>query len=154
MICDKLATFADDTALNTGVAGSYIIGDQIDLQAARNVGAALGHATLFLVIKVQTTATSGGAATATFDLVTDDNGSLSSPTVIFTSPTFAVASMTAGTVLAIVALPIGGAYERYIGIRQTTGVAAFTAGKIDAFVTTTPPVRFAYPQGTGASIAA
>ena len=33
MITDKLATFADDTALNTGAAGDYVIGDQIDLGA-------------------------------------------------------------------------------------------------------------------------
>lgn len=154
MICDKLATFADDTALNTGAAGSYIIGDQIDLQVARGIGTLIGHAQMWLVIKVQTTATSGGAATGTFDLVTDDNGSLSSPTVIFSTPSFAVANMTAGTLLAVVALPISSAYERYIGIQQRTGTAAFTAGKIDAFLTTSPPAYRAYAQGSGASIAA
>lgn len=153
MICDKLATFADDTALNTGAAGSYIIGDQLDLQVARNVAAALGHAQLWLVIKVQTTATSGGSATAIFDLVTDDNSSLSSPTTLISSPSFAVAAMTANTVLLITALPVGGTFERYLGIQQRTGTAAFTAGKVDAFITTTPPIRYAYAQGSGAQIA-
>lgn len=153
MICDKLATFADDTALNTGAAGSYIIGDQIDLSVARNIGVAIGHATLYLVIKVQTTATSGGAATGSFSLVTDDNGSLSSPTVVVSSPAYAVAGMTAGTLLLVTAIPIGATFERYIGIQQTTGTAAFTAGKIDAFLTTTPPAYKAYAQGTGAAIA-
>lgn len=153
MICDKLATFADDTALNTGVAGSYIIGDQLDLSVARNIGVAIGHATLYLVIKVQTTATSGGAATGTFDLVTDDNGSLSTPTVVVSSPAYAVANMTAGTLLLVTAIPIGATFERYIGIQQRTGTAAFTAGKIDAFLTTTPPAYKAYAQGSGAAIA-
>lgn len=153
MIADKLATFADDTALNTGVAGSYIIGDQIDLQVARNVGVALGFAQLFLVIKVQTTATSGGAATGTFDLVTDSDSALGSPTVLASTAAFPVASMTAGTILGIIALPIGGTFERYLGIQQRTGTAAFTAGKIDAFLTTTPPARRDYAQGTGAAIA-
>lgn len=153
MICDKLATFADDTALNTGAAGSYIIGDQLDLQVARNVAAALGHAQLWLVIKVQTTATSGGAATGTFDLVTDDNSALSSPTVLVSSAAIPVASLTANTVILITALPVGGTFERYLGIQQRTGTAAFTAGKIDAFLTTTPPIRYAYAQGSGAQIA-
>lgn len=153
MICDKLLTFADDTALNTGAAGSYIIGDQVDLQVARNVGAVLGFATLYLVLTVQTTATSAGAATATFDLVTDDNGALASPTVLASTATFAVAGMTAGAVLGVLALPVGGTYERYLGIQQRTGVAAFTAGKINAFLTTTPPFRYAYAQGDGAAIA-
>lgn len=154
MICDKLATFADDLALNTGAAGSYIIGDQIDLQVARNVASALGNGTLFLCAKVNTTATSGGAATLTLDLVTDDNGSLSSPTVLISSASVAVASLTAGAVVLLTALPIGATFERYIGIQQRTGTAAFTAGKLDVFLTTTPPVRTQYAQGTGASIAA
>ena len=154
MICDKLATFADDLAVNTGAAGSYIIGDQIDLQVVRNIGVALGFAQTWLVVKVNTTFTSGGSATAQFNLVTDDNGSLSSPTVLLSSAALPVASLTAGTAILISALPVGGnAYERYIGIQQVTGVAAFTAGKIDAFITTTPPVRYAYPQGDGAAIA-
>ena len=153
MICDKLATFADDTALNTGAAGSYIIGDQIDLQVARGIGTLIGHAQLWLVVKVQTTATSGGSATLAVNLVTDDNGALSSPTVIASTPAFAVANLTAGTVLAVFALPISSAYERYIGIQQVTGTAAFTAGKIDAFLTTSPPAYRAYAQGAGAGLA-
>lgn len=152
MICDKLATFADNTALNTGAAGNYIIGDQIDLQVERNIGVALGHAQLWLVIKVASDATSGGSATGTFDLVTDDNGSLSSPTVIASTPTYAVADLETGTALAILAVPISDAYQRYIGIRQRTGTAAFTGGSIDAFFTTTPPAYRAYAQGDGAAI--
>lgn len=152
MICDKLATLADDTALNTGAAGSYIIGDQIDLQVARSLGN-VGLGAVYLVIKVQTTATSAGAATGQFSLVTDDNGALASPTVVFSSPTFAVANMTAGTILAVIAVPVT-QLERYIGLQQTTGTAAFTAGKVDAFFTTTPPALYAYAQGAGASIAA
>jgi hypothetical protein len=47
----------------------------------------------------------------------------------------------------VLAVPISDAVERYIGIQQRTGVAAFTAGKINAFLTTTPPARRAYPDG-------
>lgn len=147
MIVDKLLTFADDVALNTGAAGSYIIGDQIDLQVARNIGVGVGAGQLYLVVKVATTATSGGSATGQINLVTDDNASLSSPTVIASTPAMPVAQMTKGKVLAVFALPVSDAYERYIGIQQVTGTAAFTAGAIDAFLTNTPPAYRAYPDG-------
>lgn len=152
MISDKLNTIAEGVALNTGVAGSYIIGDQIDLGVARNIGVSPGLGQLYLVITVDEVATSAGAATGQFSLVTDDNGALSSPTVIFSTPAYPVANMTAGAILAVVALPISDAYERYIGLQQTTGVAAFTGGKINAFLTQTPPARRAYPQGDGAAL--
>lgn len=147
MIADALLTFCDNTALNTGAAGSYIIGDQIDLQVARNIGVGVGEGQLYLVVTVDTTATSGGAATLTIDLVTDDNGSLSSPAVLASSAAVPVASLTQGAKVIVLALPISDSYERYIGIQQRTGVAAFTAGKINAFLTTTPPARRAYPDG-------
>jgi len=131
MILDKLGQFASQIALNTGGAGSYIVGDVIDLQVIRDVGAG---ARVFLVVEVDTTATSGGSATGVFNLVTDDNSAMSSPAVIISSASFAVAAMTAGKVLMAVVLPTEGvAYERYLAIQQVTGVAAFTAGKINAF---------------------
>ena len=79
MICDALATFCDNTALNTGAAGTYIIGDVIDLGATS--GGLRDDQNIYLVATVATTATSGGAATGAFDLVTDDNSSISSGTV-------------------------------------------------------------------------
>ncbi len=144
MITDVLTTFADNTALNTGAAGNYTIGDVLDLGAtARGLGSDPG---LFLVITVATTATSGGSATGTFSLITDDNSAMSSATVILSSGTFAVASMTQGATLLVTALPIADNVERYLAIRQTTGTAAFTAGAVNAFLTNTPPGRYAYPD--------
>ncbi len=134
MILDERTEIADAVSLNTGAAGSYILGDQIDLGNIRDIG---NGQDVYLVVTVDTTATSGGSATGQFNLVTDDNGSLSSPTVLASSRAWPVASMTAGTVLMAIALPIEGvAYERYIGLQQVTGTAAFTAGKINAFLTT------------------
>lgn len=136
MILDERTEFCDAVALNTGGAGSYLLGDVIDLGEAKDLG---NSTPLYLVIQVDTAATSGGSATGTFSLVTDDNDSLSSPSVLVSSPAWAVADMTAGKVLLEVQLPMEGtAYERYLGIRQTTGTAAFTAGKINAFITHTP----------------
>lgn len=132
MILDERNEFADATALNTGAAGDYVIGDVIDLGVAgRDIG---NGADLDFVVQVDTTATSGGAATLAVSLATDDNSSLSSPTKLVTSPAIAVASLTAGATVFRVKVPAG-TYERYIGVVQTTGVAAFTAGKINAFLT-------------------
>jgi hypothetical protein len=132
MILDERGEFCDAVALNTGAAGSYLLGDVIDLGVARDLG---GDQAVYLVVSVDTAATSGGSATGQFNLVTDDNASLSSPTVLVSSVAWPVASMTAGKTLMAVQLPMEGtAYERYIGIQQVTGTAAFTAGKVNAFL--------------------
>lgn len=137
MILDERTEFADAVALNTGAAGTYLIGDQIDLGAAqRDVG---NGEPLYLVITVDTLPTSGGAATAQFTLASDDSSAIATngtASVHFVTKAFAISDMAAGTVLAAVALPIQGvAYERYLGILQTTGTAAFTGGKVNAFLT-------------------
>lgn len=132
MILDERGEFCDATALNTGAAGSYLLGDVVDLGVARDLG---GDQAVYLVVTVDTAATSAGSATGQFNLVTDDNASLSSPTVLVSSVAWPVASMTAGKTLMAVQLPMEGtAYERYIGIQQVTGTAAFTAGKVNAFL--------------------
>lgn len=132
MWLDERNEFCDATSLNTGAAGDYVIGDVIDLGlAGRDIG---NGEPLEFVVQVDTTATSGGAATLAVSLATDDNSSLSSPTKIVTSPAIAVASLTAGTTIFRVKVPAG-TYERYIGVVQTTGTAAFTAGKVNAFLT-------------------
>ena len=133
MILDERTEFCDATALNTGAAGNYLIGDVVDLGVARDLG---GDMAVYLVVSVDTTATSGGSATGQFNLVTGDNASLTSPTTLVSSKAWTVATMTAGTVLMAIQLPLEGTlYERYIGIQQVTGTAAFTAGKVNAFLT-------------------
>jgi hypothetical protein len=136
MILDKRNEFCDATALNTGAPGTYLIGDQIDLGTARDVG--LGEP-LYLVITVDTQPTSAGAATAQFTLASDDTANIATSgtaSVHFQTKAFSIAEMTAGAVLAAVALPTEGvAYERFLGILQTTGTEAFTGGKINAFLT-------------------
>lgn len=155
MLSDALLNFAVDEPLNTGAAASYMIGDQVDLGvAARGVGSLSGHQALWLVITVDTAATSGGAATGTFQVVTDSDPAFGSPTVVATTTTIPVASMTASgaEALAVLPFPTGAALERYIGLRQVTGTAAFTGGVVTAVVTHTPPQRFHYAQGAGASL--
>ena len=143
MIIDKRLEFGDFLALNTGVAGSYIIGDQADLSIGRDLG---GDQTLYLVVMVEVQPTSGGAATLQINLITDDNAPMASPAILLQSRVFSLAQMTPGAVLMCVPLPVEGPvpYERFLGIQQVTGVAAFTGGRINAFLTATPPQWKAY----------
>jgi hypothetical protein len=136
MILDKRNEFCDAVALNTGAAGTYLLGDQIDLGVARDMG---NGEPMYLVITVDTLPTSAAStATAQFTLASDDSASISTSTstVHLLTKAFAISEMAAGTMLAAIALPMEGvAYERYLGILQTTGTQAFTGGKINAFLT-------------------
>lgn len=147
MIIDTRTQFCAATALNTGAAGTYAIGDVIDL---KKNGLDVGHGgSLYLVIKAATAATSGGAATASFALASDSTAALAtdgSASVHFTTGPIALAKMTAGATLAVIELPTAD-YERYLGLLQTTGTAAFTGGSVNAFLTLDPPKWKAYPDG-------
>jgi hypothetical protein len=137
MIFDKRNEFCDAVALNTGAAGTYLLGDQIDLGVARDMG---NGEPMYLVITVDTLPTSAAStATAQFTLASDATASIAtdgSATVHLLTKAFAISEMGAGKVLAVIALPMEGvAYERYLGVLQTTGTQAFTAGKINAFLT-------------------
>lgn len=146
MILDDRLEFADALALNTGAAGTYLLGDVIDLGAV--VPGDIGNGEpLYLVITVDTTATSGGSATADFRLASDAQAAIAtdgSATVHATTGAQAVATLTAGKKF-VIPLPLEGPlYERYLGILQVTGTAAFTAGKINAFITLDPTGWKAY----------
>ena len=135
MITDRLTTFCSAVALNTGAAGTYNVGDLINMEDLRDIGQ--GNP-LYLVITVSTTATSGGSATGQFRLVSDATSTISTTTatVHAVSAAHAVADMVAGFSVFVIALPQEGTvYEQYLGIQQITGTAAFTAGNIDAFLT-------------------
>jgi len=144
MLIDTLTEFCDGTALNTGVPGTYNIGNLIDTTNVRDIGM---ETDIYLVISVQTTATSGGAATAQFRLVSDATATISTTTatVHATTAVFAVANMGAGTSLFVMQLPReGNLYEQFVGLQQLTAGAAFTGGKIDAFLTAEPSTWKAY----------
>lgn len=149
MILDERTEFADATALNTGVAGSYLIGDVVDLKGPTtepNTTKDMEGSDLYLVIQVDTAVTSGGAGTAAFSLASDAQAAIAvdgTQSEHFRTKAFALAEMTAGAILACVKLPRGN-YERYLGIVQTTAVAALTAGKINAFLTADPAIWRAY----------
>lgn len=149
MILDERLEFCDAVALNTGAAGSYLLGDVIDLQLAAGGDIGAGEP-LYLIIQVDTTATSGGSATANFTLASDAQAAIAtdgSATVHSTTGAIAVATLTAGRTYCFALPSQGNVYERYLGILQTTAVAAFTAGKINAFITLDPTGWRAYADG-------
>ena len=143
MILDELNEFADSTALNTGAAGTYTIGDQIDLQKVRDLG---GDKALYLVVQVDVGINAAGAGTVQLKLTSADDAALTTnPTdhvmgpvhVTSTTSGNAGGALAAGKRLLAVALPLEGdiAYRRYVGIRQVTGTSAITAGAVSAFLT-------------------
>lgn len=138
MIIDKRLEFCDATALNTGAAGTYLLGNQVDLSVVRDVG--VGDS-LYLVIAATTgITTAGSAGTVSFVLASDDSASISTTTSTrhATSAAWVTGStaIAAGTVLFAIELPMQGTvYERYLGILQITGTTALNAGAIDAFLT-------------------
>jgi hypothetical protein len=135
MILDERNEFADASALSTAATGRALVGDVIDLGAtSQDIG---NGEPLYLVIQVDTAVTSGGSATVSFELASDASASIATDgtaTVHFATSAIAKASLTAGVVVAAVALP-NGTYERYLGILQNVGTAALTAGKVNAFLT-------------------
>lgn len=148
MILDDRLEFADALALNTGAAGTYNLGDVIDTKSTTidpNTTRDLEGSELYLVVRIGTAATSGGSATLQVRLVSDDTAtpSTTTATVHATSAAIAVASLTAGATVMVTRLPAG-SYERYVGIQQITGTAAFTAGTLDAFLVSDPALYRAY----------
>jgi hypothetical protein len=133
MLIDKRATFGGPIALLTSAPGTAKWGEALDMSVARDLGEG---EPIYLRMLVGTAATSGGSATAVFELVTADNEALTTnPVVLLSTPSFAVAAMTAGKDIINVPLPKA-TYKRWLGIRQVTGTAAFTAGSVWAFLTT------------------
>lgn len=147
MIIDKNLEMLDAVACNTGAAGTYLLGDQIDTQGptvsptTRDLGQGCGE--LYLVLQVDTGITTAGAAgTVQFKLASDAAAAIAtdgSATEHFATPAFVTGAtaIAAGTILAVVEVPWGN-YERYLGILQITGTTALNAGKINAFLTTSP----------------
>lgn len=148
MIIDKLLEIADATALSTAGTGLALVGSQIDLSVARDIG---NGEPLYLVIQVDTAVASAGAATVQFQLVSDAQAAIAtdgSATVHVASGAIGKATLVAGYT---VVLPIpmeDPAFERYLGLLQNVGTAALTAGKINAFITPYPHKWKAYPDAT------
>lgn len=146
MLLDARNEFCDATAINTGAAGKYLIGSQIDTGAPASKDLGVGN-DMWLVIQVDTACASTGSGTLAFTLASDDSASVhtSTSTAHLTSPVFAAATLVAGYEYAC-KLPAG-TYERYLGIIQTTATAAYESGKVNAFLTRNYRKNTNYPDG-------
>ena len=149
MILDERAEFCDATALNTGGAGSYLIGDVMDLSVARAVG---NGQSLYMVIEVTTAVTSGGSATVAFSICSDAAAAIAvdgSQSTHVKTDAIGKASLTAGHTIVLPLPPEGSkAYERYLGVVQTTATAALTAGAVNAYLSIDPKGWKAMPDAT------
>lgn len=126
-ILDQLATFIRNAAIDTQAPGTKNVGKVWDIRKNKDLANLSGR----VEIRVTQDATSGGAATLGYELVTSDSADLSSPTVLWTSPVVALADLKAGKLHSSFAFPEA-AYKQYLGLCQITGTAAFTGGKVDA----------------------
>ena len=126
MIIDKLLRVSEDQA----VTATAVSTDKIDLGTARDIGEGQSLYVVFTVTEVFATLTS-----LTFEVVTDDNAALSSPTVIASSGaiTLAGGGLAAGKQHVVQIPPqIGSLSERYLGARYTVGGSSATTGKVTA----------------------
>jgi len=111
---------------------------------------------IYLVITVQETIDAAGTGDITFRLVSDaaDPPNVSTATVHWTSAVIATAAtppagLTAGAVIAKVALPLEATYEQVLGIQYRVQTQATTGtGAIDAFLTQQPNAYFAANDAT------
>ena len=155
MILDERTTFANALEV-TLAAGTNLIGDQIDLEQVRDVGA--GKAPIYLVIQVSTAFV--GGTSFQFILASDGQAAITedgTETRHFLSDVFATADLVQGFQITI-PLPTGDVaagvtpYERFLGILGV-GVGTHTAGSISAMLTLDPPsTARSYPQAAGAVI--
>jgi hypothetical protein len=123
MITDKYLRLSE----NQAVTASAVTTNTVDLSQARDIGEGKPLYMVFTITETFATLTS-----LAFNVVTDDNASLSSPTVINTvSVTLASGGLAAGKQIVLPIPPLKGSKgERYLGASFTVGGSNATTGKI------------------------
>lgn len=99
---------------------------------------------VYLNIRIGTAALSA-TGTLQFVLQTDDNSGFASPKEFPLTAGLLQAALTANSFVYQGRLPIG--LERYLRVVYRVGVAAFTAGTVDAFLTKDTQVNRSYAAG-------
>ena len=147
MILDERTEFADALTIPTAL-GRSLLGDDINLLTARNVGSP--PRPLYLVIQIDTAVTSAGAATVSFELVSDAQSPIltdGTATQHAKTADFPKALLVAGFSVAIPLPGVQPEYEKFLGVISNVGVAVLTAGKANAFLTHDPKQWKALPDG-------
>ncbi len=114
-----------------------------DFGSAATADAALVGEELWINALVDTTATSGGAATV--QVVLQDSADNVTFADVLSGPVVALAKLKAGTPLLLTEPPVG--LRRYFRVAWRVGTAALTAGKFTAFVSMGVQANIARPSG-------
>lgn len=135
MIIDKDLFLADAQAVTASAATKDSDGNAtvIDLSVA---GDAIENE-LYVVFRVDTTATADGLATVTFALQTSASSDFSSAITLLSTGAIAKASLTEDTIIYKAKIPQG--VLRYLRGYFTVATGPLTAGKFDVFLTTLAP---------------
>jgi len=139
MILDSTTEFADATSVGTPNNTTVNVGNTIDTEVIRDIGA--GHP-LYFVVTVDTAITSGGAATVAFLLVSDSSDTIATDgtaTKHIETDAIAKASLVAGYTMVVPLPSVNPEYERHLAfqVKETAG-QALTAGAVNAFLTQDP----------------
>ena len=131
MFIDKQLEFSSAQAVTASALSTNVLDlGPITKASKRNIGAGRP---LFVVIRVDTTATAAGAGTVNFQLVTDTAVGGSYSTVIADSGSYGKAVLTAGRELIIIPIPDGAL--KYLALNYLVGTGPLTAGAFSAAVT-------------------
>jgi hypothetical protein len=138
MLNDLQTQFSDAqvvtaTAISTNVIDTFTNGLNNTL---RDLGADDG---IWLNILVGTAVTAAGAATVVFSLESDSTADLAtSATVHLSTAAIGKAALTAGSVVASIALPRSATYERFLGVRYTVATGPLLTGTFTAVISGAP----------------
>lgn len=141
MILDKYNEFFKELDI-PGSAGTTTEGDVIDLTDYRDIGN--GQPVYWYASVAEDGA---GGTSVNVQLVTSDNADLSAGTVVAQTGVVALADLTAGAMLAMMALPLA-EYKRYVGV-QVVVVGTFTGGALSSGLTLDPHGWRPYPSNEG-----
>lgn len=142
MILDRQTMFSDQqaitaTAVSTNVYDFGATGTVVGQSAALSYDHGSGG---YIPLLIQVTEAFATLTSLTVTVETDDNEAFSSATIIATTQAIPVATLVAGYVFQLTAIPIRSA-ERFIRLRYTVGGSNATAGKITAAVPGAHPMR-------------
>jgi hypothetical protein len=128
MILDKELCFADDQAITTDAKSEHVL----DLSVARNIGKGEPMAAVIFVKETFETATDNG--TLDISVITDEASNMAGGTKIASAPQLAEAALLKGRDPIVIHIPSFYTAERYMALDFDVGTAAFTAGKVDAYL--------------------
>lgn len=126
MIMDKQLVCWDNVALTVDA-----VSDAIDLVTTADISRGIP---LRARLQVDTTFTSGGAATGDFQLVESPNADLSAATILYSTGALALATLAAGYVAIDIVVPRTS--KRYLGFAVDNNAAVWTGGKVTAAIVT------------------